>query len=78
MRRITLCLLVLGLLGVAGCCGAPAADPFLKVRSPVWLGGDPVLQPIQYGQVTAQPQATRLVPLTAVQPIQAPAAAPCP
>lgn len=75
--RLLLAALAVGVLFcAAGCCGAPAADPYLKVRSPLWLGGDPVLQPIQYGQVVAQPQAAQLVPLTAVQPVPA-AAAPC-
>lgn len=77
MRAILILLVAACFLGLlAGCCGAPASDPFLKVRSPVWLGGDPVLEPIQYGQRVAAPQAVQLVPLTSAPAIQAPAGCP--
>lgn len=67
--------LALVALALAGCC-APAADPYMKVRSPVWFNADPVLQPSQYVQVA--PAQVQYVPVPVAAPVQAaPAAAPC-
>jgi hypothetical protein len=80
-------LILLALLVLAGCsCGAnPAADPYMKVRSPFWFGGDPVLQPAGYATVVPQAVTYQAVPtavpvqvMAAPAPVAAPACFPYP
>ena len=81
---LALCLAVLVLPLAACSSGGPTGDPYIKVRSPLWAGADPVLNPSGYAMPVSQQPAYVSVPQYAVQPTygacapaaSAPAAAP--